>query len=311
MTTAPSSGRPVAVAPQTRSVAVAPQTRSLWVSLPSRIVRFSRRQPLGAFSAVVLVVLVLSAALADVIVPYDPIRNNVGPSLEGPAATHLFGTDHFGRDVFSRIVYGARTSLYVGIGATVLGVLAATLLGAVSGYMGGKLDYFVQRFVDTAHAIPALIFLLGVLLVLGPRTEYIILALGLRTGLSLSRIVRGSVIDIKSEEYVEAARSFGASDPRILTFHVLPNIFALIMVLVSTTIGGLIVAEASLSFLGFGVPPPTPSWGGMLSVDGRIYMLAAPWLLIAPALALSLVVFATNMFGDALRDELDPRMRST
>ena len=302
MTTAPSSGR---------AVAVAPQTRSAWVGLPARIVRFSRRQPLGAFSAVVLVVLVLSAALADVIVPYDPIRNNVGPSLEGPAGTHLFGTDHFGRDVFSRIVYGARTSLYVGIGATVLGVLAATLLGAVSGYMGGKLDYFVQRFVDTAHAIPALIFLLGVLLVLGPRTEYIILALGLRTGLSLSRIVRGSVIDIKSEEYVEAARSFGASDARILTFHVLPNIFALIMVLVSTTIGGLIVAEASLSFLGFGVPPPTPSWGGMLSVDGRIYMLAAPWLLIAPAFALSLVVFATNMFGDALRDELDPRMRST
>ncbi len=302
MTTAPSSER---------AVAVAPQTRSVWVGLPSRIVRFSRRQPLGAFSAVVLVVLVLSAALADVIVPYDPIRNNVGPSLEGPAGPHLFGTDHFGRDVFSRIVYGARTSLYVGIGATLLGVLAATLLGAVSGYMGGKLDYFVQRFVDTAQAIPPLIFLLGVLLVLGPRTEYIILALGLRTGLSLSRIVRGSVIDIKGEEFVEAARSFGASDARILAFHVLPNIFALIIVLVSTTIGGLIVAEAALSFLGFGVPPPTPSWGGMLSVDGRIYMLAAPWLLIAPAFALTLVVFATNMFGDALRDELDPRMRSS
>ena len=301
MTTAPSSRRPVALAPVTRTV---------WVGLPSRIARFSRRQPLGAFSAVVLVVLVLSAVLADVIVPYDPIRNNVGPSLEGPDGTHLFGTDHFGRDVFSRVVYGARTSLYVGIGATLLGVLAATLLGAVSGYMGAKLDYFVQRFVDLAHAIPPLIFLLGVLLVLGPRTEYVILALGLRTGLSLSRIVRGSVIDIKGEDFVEAARSFGASDARILTFHVLPNIFALIIVLVSTTIGGLIVAEAALSFLGFGVPPPTPSWGGMLSVDGRIYMLAAPWLLAAPAFSLTLVVFATNMFGDALRDELDPRLRS-
>ncbi len=301
MTAAPSSRRPVALAPVTRTV---------WVGLPSRIARFSRRQPLGAFSAVVLVVLVLSATLADVIVPYDPIRNNVGPNLEGPDGTHLFGTDHFGRDVFSRVVYGARTSLYVGIGATLLGVLAATLLGAVSGYMGAKLDYFVQRFVDLAHAIPPLIFLLGVLLVLGPRTEYVILALGLRTGLSLSRIVRGSVIDIKGEDFVEAARSFGASDARILTFHVLPNIFALIIVLVSTTIGGLIVAEAALSFLGFGVPPPTPSWGGMLSVDGRIYMLAAPWLLAAPAFSLTLVVFATNMFGDALRDELDPRLRS-
>ncbi len=301
MTTVPSPGRPLAVGPQTRSV---------WVGLPRRLVRFSRRQPLGAFSAVVLIVLVVSAALAEVIVPYDPIRNNVGPSLVGPNGAHFFGTDHFGRDVFSRIVHGARTSLYVGIGANVLGVLSATLLGAVSGYLGGKFDYFVQRFVDVAHAIPPLIFLLGVLLVLGPRTEYVILALGLRTGLSLSRIVRGSVIDIKGEDYVEAARSFGASDPRILIFHVLPNIFALIIVLVSTTIGGLIVAEAALSFLGFGVPPPTPSWGGMLSVDGRIYMLAAPWLLIAPALALTLVVFATNMFGDALRDELDPRLRS-
>lgn len=278
--------------------------------LPSRLVRFGRRQPLGAFSAVVLIVLVVSATLADVIVPYDPIRNNVGPSLEGPDGAHLFGTDHFGRDVFSRIVYGARTSLYVGMGATLLGVLAATVLGAISGYLGGKLDYFLQRFVDVAQAIPPLIFLLGVLLVLGPRTEYIILALGLRTGLSLSRIVRGSVIDIKGEDFVEAARCFGASDARILARHVLPNIFALIIVLVSTTIGGLIVAEAALSFLGFGVPPPTPSWGGMLSVDGRIYMLAAPWLLIAPAFALTLVVFATNMFGDALRDELDPRLRS-
>lgn len=278
--------------------------------VPSTIVRFGRRQPLGAFSAVVLIVLVLSATLADVVVPYDPIRNNVGPSLEGPDGAHLFGTDHFGRDVFSRIVYGARTSLYVGMGATLLGVLAATVLGAVSGYLGGKLDYFLQRFVDVAQAIPPLIFLLGVLLVLGPRTEYIILALGLRTGLSLSRIVRGSVIDIKAEDFVEAARSFGASDARILARHVLPNIFALIIVLVSTTMGGLIVAEAALSFLGFGVPPPTPSWGGMLSVDGRIYMLAAPWLLIAPAFALTLVVFATNMFGDALRDELDPRLRS-
>ncbi|MXY87390.1 MAG: ABC transporter permease [Dehalococcoidia bacterium] len=278
--------------------------------LPWRLVRFSRRQPLGAFSAVVLVVLVLSAALADLVVPYDPIRNNVGPSLEGPSGSHFFGTDHFGRDVFSRIVHGARTSLYVGIGANVLGVLSATLLGAISGYLGGKFDYIAQRFVDVAHSIPPLIFLLGVLLILGPRTEYVILALGLRTGLSLSRIVRGSVIDIKGEDFVEAARSFGASDARILTFHVLPNIFALIIVLVSTTIGGLIVAEAALSFLGFGVPPPTPSWGGMLSVDGRIYMLAAPWLLIAPAFALTLVVFATNMFGDALRDELDPRLRS-
>lgn len=259
----------------------------------------------------VLVVLVLSAALADVIVPYDPLKNNVGPSLEGPNGTHLFGTDTFGRDVFSRVVYGARTSLYVGIGGTLLGVLGATVLGAVSGYVGGKLDYFVQRFVETAQSIPPLIFLLGVLLITGPRTEYMILALGLLTGLSLSRIVRGSVIDIKAEEYIDAARSFGAGTARILAFHVLPNIFAVIIVLVSTTLGGMIVAEASLSFLGFGVPPPTPSWGGMMSVDGRIYMIAAPWLLVFPAFALTLVVFATNMLGDALRDELDPRLRST
>lgn len=282
-----------------------------WVALPAAVLRFSRRQPVGAVSALVLAGLVLSAALADVITPYDPIRNNVGPSLIGPTSAHLFGTDTFGRDIFSRVLYGARTSLYIGIGATLLGVLGATLVGAISGYMGGALDYVVQRIVDTAQAIPPLIFLLGVMLILGPSTMYVILALGLRTGMSLSRVVRGSVIDVKTEQYVEAARAIGASQARILALHVIPNIFPIIIVLISTTIGGLIVAEASLSFLGFGVPPPTPSWGGMMSSEGRVYMLVAPWLLIAPASALTLVVYATNMFGDALRDELDPRMRGT
>ena len=273
--------------------------------------RFSRRQPIGAFSAVVLVVLVVTAVLADVIAPYDPLKNGVGQPLTGPTADHPLGTDNFGRDTFSRIVHGARISLYVGLGATLGAIALAVVLGATSGYLGGPFDYILQRFVDTAQSIPGLIFLIGVMVVLGPSTMNVILALGFRFGLAQARVTRGAVIAIRNLTYVEAAQASGASTLRVLTYHVLPNIFPVVIVLVSTSIGLLIVAEASLSFLGYGVPPPTPSWGGMISAEGRTYMLIAPWMLIAPTIALSLVVFAMNMFGDSLRDELDPRMRGT
>ena len=273
--------------------------------------RFSRRQPIGAFSAVVLVVLVLTAVLADVIAPYDPLKNGVGLPLTGPTAEHPLGTDNFGRDTFSRIVHGARISLYVGLGATFGAIVLAIVLGATSGYLGGPFDYILQRFVDTAQSIPGLIFLIGVMVVLGPSTMNVILALGFRFGLAQARVTRGAVIAIRNLTYVEAAQASGASTLRVLVYHVLPNIFPVVIVLVSTSIGLLIVAEASLSFLGYGVPPPSPSWGGMISAEGRTYMLIAPWMLIAPTIALSLVVFSMNMFGDALRDELDPRMRGT
>jgi peptide/nickel transport system permease protein len=271
--------------------------------------RFARRQPLGAVSAVVVVLLVVAAVFADVIAPFGPNENNVGPSLSGPSATHLFGTDNFGRDMFSRVIYGARISLYVGLGATLISAALATVLGAISGYFGGPFDYILQRFVDTAQSIPALIMLIGVLVVLGPSINNVMAAIAFRFALSLSRVTRGDVIVARSTPYVDAARSIGGTDMRILFRHILPNIFPTVIVLISTSIGVVIVAEASLSFLGYGVPPPNPTWGGMMSSSGRTYMLIAPWMLIAPTIALSLVVFAMNMLGDALRDELDPRMR--
>lgn len=275
------------------------------------IARFSRRQPIGAFSAGVLVLLVLVAIFADVIAPYPPTSNNVGPSLISPSADHFFGTDQFGRDLFSRVVHGARISLYVGLGATFGAAAFATILGAVSGYLGGAFDYIVQRFVDASQALPPLVMLIAILVVLEPSVTNVIIALAARGSLSLSRVVRGAVIGIRAFPFIDAARAMGASTPRILLRHILPNILPVVVVLMSTSIGGYIVAEASLSFLGFGVPPPTPSWGGIMSAEGRLYMIVQPWILVFPTIALSLVVYVMNMFGDALRDELDPRLRGS
>jgi peptide/nickel transport system permease protein len=275
------------------------------------VARFSRRQPMGAFSAVIVALLVFSAVFADAIAPYGPNTNNVGPTLSGPSVQHPFGTDNFGRDLFSRVIHGARISLYVGLGATLIAAAMATVLGAVSGYFGGPFDYILQRFVDTAQSIPALILLIGVLVVLGPSINNVMAAIAFRFALALSRVTRGDVIAARSTPYVDAARSIGGTDMRILFRHIMPNIFPTVIVLISTSVGVVIVAEAALSFLGYGVPPPNPTWGGMMSSSGRTYMLIAPWMLIAPTIALSLVVFAMNMLGDALRDELDPRMRGS
>ena len=273
--------------------------------------KFARNKPLGAASASVMVVLVFTAIFADIIAPFPPLETDVGPSLVSPSSDHLLGTDQFGRDIFSRIVHGARISLYVGLGATLIAALLATTLGAMSGYLGGALDLILQRFVDTAQAIPGLVLLIGLMIVLGPSITNVIIAVSFRYSLALSRVTRGAVIGIRNTPFIEAARAIGASQPRVFFRHVIPNIFPTVIVLVSTSVGVIIVIEASLSFLGYGVPAPAPSWGGMMSSDGRTYMLIAPWMLIAPTVALSLVVFSANMFGDALRDVLDPRLRGT
>ena len=205
--------------------------------------RFSRHKPLGALSLVILGVLVFTAVFADVIAPYDPLKNTVGPRLEGPTADHLVGTDNFGRDVFSRIVHGARISLYIGLGATLISAVIATILGATSGYLGGVFDYVAQRFVDTAQSIPGLIMLIAIMVVLGPSTQNVIIALSSRFGLAQARIIRGAVIGIRNLTYIEAAKATGASDLRVLARHVLPNVFPVVIVLISTTIGIVIVAE--------------------------------------------------------------------
>ena len=268
----------------------------------------ARRKPLGAFGAVAMLLFILAAIFADVVAPFSPLEH--GPArLASPSTVHLAGTDQYGRDVLSRVIHGARTSLYVGVVATVLSMIPAVLLGMSSAYFGGWYDYLVQRFVDTIQALPGLVLLITILVILGPGLWNVIIALSFNRAIVGSRVMRGATMAIKSEVYVEAALATGATHLRLILRHLLPNIAPTIIVVYSLGFGTVILSEASLSFLGYGIPPPTPSWGGMMAADGRSYMFGAPWMLWAPTLALAIVIFAVNMVGDAARDVLDPRMR--
>lgn len=280
--------------------------RGRWAEFLGRLLR---ERPIGAFGALLCVILLLTGVFADVIAPEG--YNAISPldRLKPPSAEHWFGTDQLGRDLFARIVHGAQLSVIVAFAATTLSIVISGVIGIVSGYFGGRLDMVIQRFVDGWMCFPGLIILIVAVSVLGPGTWQVILILGLLFGIAGSRIVRGAVLSVKENVYVHAARSIGASTWRVLVKHVLPNVMAPMIVLYTTRLAAVILAEASLSFLGLGIPPPAPSWGGMLSLDGRSYMFQAPWLAIVPGIALTLAVFGINMFGDALRDLLDPRMR--
>jgi len=274
-----------------------------------------RRKPLGAISAVILCGLIATAVLAPLIAPYDPYRFNLNERglpirLHPPNATFFFGTDTHGRDVLSRIIYGARVSLMVGFLSVAIGTLAGTLIGLVSGYWEGSIDQGLQRLVDTLMAFPGIVLALAVLSVFGQSLPNIILVIGLVIAPGASRVVRGTVLSVKHNIYIDAARAAGASSWRILLWHILPNVFAPILIIASVWLGNAIVIEAALSFLGLGTPPPTPTWGGMLSGEGRRSLETAPYLAIFPGLAISIVVLAFNMFGDAVRDLLDPRLRT-
>lgn len=272
--------------------------------------RFIRRQPIGTVGAVIVMALVTFAVLAPVISPFDPLAQSQVDALLPPSALHLAGTDQFGRDMFSRLVFGARVSLYVGVGAVICSVVPGTIIGMMSAYFGGIFDYATQRVVDAVQAIPGIILLIVIMTVLGVSITNIIIALSIRAAISDSRVMRSATIQISASEYVFAARSLGASNLRLMVQHILPNITSPIIVVASLGFGRFILSESTLSFLGYGILPPAPSWGGMLASEGRAYMFAAPWMLWGPAIALSMVVFGANMFGDALRDELDPRLRS-
>jgi peptide/nickel transport system permease protein len=274
-----------------------------------------RRKPLGAVSAAIICGLVAAALLAPVLAPHDPYAFNLNERglpirMQAPNATFLLGTDPLGRDVLSRIVYGARVSLIVGFGSVLIGTLLGTGLGLISGFWEGRLDQVIQRAVDTAMAIPGIVVALAVMSVLGQSLTNIILVIGLVIAPGTSRVVRGTVLAIKQQTFVDAALASGASPARIVLRHVLPNVFAPILVIATVWLGNAIVIEAALSFLGLGTPPPTPTWGGMLSGEGRRNLETAPYLAIFPGLAISVVVLAFNMLGDALRDLLDPRLRS-
>ena len=276
------------------------------------LVRLVRTKPLGTACGVVVLALILVAVFADVLAPYPYDEIRLMEILEPPSARHLLGTDNVGRDFLSRIIHGARVSLLVGLAATTISVVVAVLVGGVTGFLGGKLDLVVQRFVDAWIAFPGLLLLLTLMSVLGRGVLQIILVLGISGGIgSGSRVVRSAVIAIKENVYFEAGDAIGSTTWRMLTRHVLPNIAPPIIIIFSISIGGYILSAAALSFLGFGLPPDVPDWGGMLSREGRTYMEAAPRLALWPGLCLTLVVYSLNMFGDALRDLLDPRLRGS
>jgi peptide/nickel transport system permease protein len=273
------------------------------------LVRFCRTEPLSAFSLVILAVLVLCATLAPLLAPYNPILNNTGVPLAAPSASHLFGTDQYGRDLFSRVIYGARTSLGIALATALIAAATATALGIVGAYYQRSIDFVLQRIVDTLLAIPTIVFLIAIMVTFGVTIPNIILALAVSTAIGMIRIIRSSALIVINKDYIGAARSIGAGGPWIMLRHVLPNVFPTTLVLTTISFGGIIIAESTLSFLGLGIKPPTPAWGAMLSGEGLAYMFVAWWLLLFPTLALSLAVFAVNMFGDGLRDWLDPRRR--
>ena len=289
-----------------RSVEIAPKRRS---RLADFFIRLVKEKPLGTVSGIIILILIFVAIFADVLAPYPYIEVHLADRLQGPSARYLLGTDHVGRDFLSRLIYGARLSLGVGLAATTLNVVVAVLIGGTSGFFGGKLDLLVQRFVDAWIVFPGLLILLTLMSIVGRGLIQITLVLGISGGIGGSRVLRGAVIGIKENDYFLAARAIGSSRWRTFIWHVLPNIAPVVIIILSINVGGVIMALASLSFLGFGLPFSTPDWGGLLSREGRRYMEQAPHLALFPGLALTIVVYCFNMFGDAMRDLLDPRLR--
>ena len=268
------------------------------------------RKPIGAIGGAIVLILLAVALFADRLAPHHFNETSLIDALQPPSRAHWFGTDELGRDLYSRILYGAQVSMTVGLAATAIAVLLGAAIGVVSGYFGRRLDLALQRLVDAWLAFPGLVMVIVLLVLLGPGLGSVILALGISQAFPQSRLIRGATLVVREHAYIEASRASGASHGRVLLRHVLPNVVAPIIVSASTYVSFVILIEAAVSFLGYGVPPPRPSWGGMLSATGRSYMVRAPWLSFFPGLALTLAIFAFNVLGDALRDLLDPRLRA-
>jgi peptide/nickel transport system permease protein len=273
-------------------------------------VRLVREKPLGTFGGAIVLILFLVGIFANWIAPYGYNEMTLSARLQPPSATYWLGTDNLGRDLLSRIIYGARISMIVGLSVPAITTIGNLFLGIISAYFGGKTDLIIQRFVDTVMCFPGLVIMLTVIAITGPGLTQLILLLGILGAIGGGvRVFRSAVLGVMGNVYLEASKAVGCTNWRIMYKHILPNIMAVVIVSFSMGMGGAILAEATLSFLGFGIPPPAPSWGGMLSGPARRYMLQAPWMALWPGVALSLVVYGMNMFGDGIRDILDPRLR--
>ena len=279
------------------------------LSVLEEIVNFVRKKPLGAAGGLIIVVMLAAAIFAGALTPYDPYQADYGVQFARPNADHWFGTDEFGRDVLTRILYGARIALFVGFTASMTGCTLGGLLGVTSAYAGGKVDLLMERLMDVLLAFPQLILALAVASILGPAVENVVIAVAIPIIPRAARVVRATALSVKENVYVEAVSALGASRRRVVLQHILPNVVAPYIIMVTAQLGGAILAEAALSYLGLGAAEPTPSWGLMLSGSASAYAEKAPWIALFPGIAISLAVFGFNLLGDSLRDALDPKLR--
>jgi peptide/nickel transport system permease protein len=278
-------------------------------SLLARVLAFIRHQPLGTIGLLMVAVVAVAGIGADWIAPYDPTSNDFAAMVQGPSWAHLLGTDQFGRDILSRIIYGARTALIVGLSTATIGGVSGLVLGVASAYFGGRLDLLVQRILDVLMAFPLIIMALAVVAAFGTGVRNVIIALTIPLIPRCARVVRSSALAIREVPYIDAARACGFGHARIILRHMVPNVVAPFLIVVTAAVGQAILAEAALSYLGLGVQEPVPDWGLMLQGGAEEYAVTAPWIALFPGLAIMVAVFGVNIFGDALRDVLDPKLR--
>ena len=292
------------LAHSTASAELAPRLTAI-----EAVAKFVRTKPLGAIGAAIILGMLGLALFAEALAPYDPYHGDYGLQFSRPTSEHWFGTDEFGRDVLSRIMYGARIALFVGFAASFIGCTIGALLGVISSYCGGRVDLLLERLMDILLAFPQLILALAIASILGPAVQNVVIAISIPVIPRVARVVRSAAMAVKENVYVEAVQALGASRRRVILQHIIPNIMAPYIIMVTAQLGAAILAEAALSYLGLGAAEPTPSWGLMLSGSAPSYAEKAPWIALFPGIAISLGVFGFNLFGDSLRDALDPKLR--
>ena len=294
----------IEVAHATASATLAPK-----LTFAGVVARFARTKPLGAAGAVIILGMLFLAVFAQALAPYDPYVGDYGAQFQRPSAEHWFGTDEFGRDVMSRIMYGARIALFVGFAASLIGCTIGAFLGVISAYWGGRVDLLLERLMDILLAFPQLILALAIASILGPAVQNVVIAISIPVIPRVARVVRATALSVKENVYVEAVQALGATGRRVVLQHIIPNIAAPYIIMLTAQLGAAILAEAALSYLGLGAAEPTPSWGLMLSGSAPSYAEKAPWIALFPGIAISLGVFGFNLFGDSLRDALDPKLK--